>query len=280
MHSVYSVATSEVKLTDREYNGWGDLLEALQHGYLYMGPQTQRVTAADRQRLNPHADSRHLSSLVVALQTHDCVGNHPHGKRLHELASCDFQKAAAALVLLYPAIPLIFMGEECALPAAFRFFVDFQDKRLRRAVNRGRAREHPQHIWRGAIRPTDERAFQESKVTASGDRTVWDWYQALLRLRKDWRDNGGIEPSCLRVDGIRDAQMITLRYEIPGQLDRFVLVRLASPQGHDALPVAIEIDGQILLNSSDVETSATGSIIQLQACHAIVGIGTVNRVTK
>ncbi len=276
MHAVYSIATSEIRLTNREYGGWNDLLEALRHGYLYLGPHTRRVGTADRERLTPDADARHLSSLVVALQTHDSVGNHPHGKRLHELASTEFQKAAAALVLLYPAIPLIFMGEECALPAPFHFFVDFQDRGLRKAVNRGRAAEYPQHLWHGAIPPTVKDAFYHSKYTSSGDRSVWGWYQALLRVRREWRRNGWLVPGSLRVDEIRDARIIILRYETAGQRDHFVIARLDSPADVETPAVAVEIDGQILLNSREDRTAVSGDALQLRPCQAVIGTGTVH----
>ena len=37
-----------------------------------------------------------------------------------------FQRAAAALTLMYPSIPLVFMGEEFASNSVFPFFADFQ----------------------------------------------------------------------------------------------------------------------------------------------------------
>ena len=40
-----------------------------------------------------------MESFVTALQNHDAVGNHPQGKRIHQLTSKSFQKAAAGLML-------------------------------------------------------------------------------------------------------------------------------------------------------------------------------------
>lgn len=179
MQSLYSLLVPEVQLTPRTYHGSEDLAEALEHGYLYTVPQAKRVTSADRQQFHPEGDKRYLPSLVVALQTHDAIGNHPHGARFHQLTSPETQKAAAALLLLYPSIPLMFMGEENATAARFPFFVDFHDPGLRRAVDRGRAREYPQHAWDGALSPSDPAAFAAAKCAhaESQDETMFGWYR-------------------------------------------------------------------------------------------------------
>jgi alpha-amylase len=275
MHAAYSVATRELQLTDRQYTGWDDLLESLQFGFIYAGPPNTRVDAAARKRLTPGADRQYLLSLVVALQTHDCVGNHPHGQRLHNVASRQFQRAAAPLVLLYPAIPLIFMGEESAAASPFHFFVDFEDPRLRRAVNRGRAREYPQHSWRGAVRPTDERAFVNSKYLTDGDPVMRAWYRSLLQLRHKWRETGWLDPGHLQVDGYRDAGILVLKYCRSGQEDRFVLVRLASAND-DAAAVNVRIDGHVLLDSRAAAPTVGEQVVRLQAAHAIIGTGTLD----
>ena len=150
MHSVYSHALPDLQLSHRIYRGGDDLAEVLQHGFLYCfsGGKQTRVGAERRRDLSPEAGPPPIASFVTALQTHDGVGNHPHGKRLHHLTSKAFQRAAAALTMLYPGIPLIFMGEECASEAVFPFFADFEDPELRRAVDKGRENEHPQHVWK------------------------------------------------------------------------------------------------------------------------------------
>ena len=140
MHSIYSHGNPDVRLTDRHYVAARDLGEALEHAYVFSVPQAIRVTEEDRHRHHPNGDKQYIQSLVMALQTHDSVGNHPHGKRIHHLTCLDFQKAAAPLILLYPSIPMIFMGEEWATDAPFPFFADFEDQGLRQAVDQGRAR--------------------------------------------------------------------------------------------------------------------------------------------
>ena len=86
--------------------------------------------------------SRELPSLafVPFLQTHDQVGNRALGDRLSSLADKEPLRAATACVLLAPAPPLIFMGEEFAASTPFQFFCDFSGE-LAGAVTRGRREE-------------------------------------------------------------------------------------------------------------------------------------------
>ncbi len=277
MHSIYSVVAPEISVTHREYTGWDDLVEALQHGFIYNhfhnAAKARRVTDNDRRQLYPQGNESSLSllpSFVVGLQTHDSVGNHPQGKRFHHLTSVAQQKAAATLMLLYPAIPLIFMGEESATPSPFHFFVDYQDQRLRDAVDRGRAREYPRQVWSGALSPTDERAFHDSKCAARGDEQVFAWYQALLRLRKEWQRQGYLAPEHLRVEDDRRTAVISLHYEMPGAGSVFVVTKLLAASG-TVSDVEVRIDGQLLLDS---EGGGPGkSSVVLKSARALVGTG-------
>ncbi len=266
MHSVYSLGTTDVSLTRRPYVGATDVAESLQHGFIYTGPQVSRATQESRDALDLPADRSYLSSLVVALQTHDSVGNHPHGKRLHQLTSVKFQKAAAALFLLYPAVPMIFMGEECAAEAPFPFFVDFEDPRLRKRVDRGRAAEYPQHQWDGAISPSDPRAFYSAKCHAQSIRNldVADWYKKLIAIRKRFVAEGILTPRCFSVRTHSGNNYFELRYEDHTQ-DRAlsVHVRLQSPSGGQTGTVTVPVSGEILLDSEQRkypirETAALG----------------------
>ena len=188
MHSIYTHALPDLQLSHRVYRGGDDLAEALAHGFLYCfceGKPT-RVGAEQRRKLSREAGPPPIASFVTALQTHDSVGNHPHGKRLHHLTSRAFQRAAAALTLLYPSIPLIFMGEECASDALFPFFADFEDPKLREAVDEGRENEYPHHVWDIALSPSDPQAFASAKCHRADawDEDMLAWYRSLIKLRK------------------------------------------------------------------------------------------------
>ena len=244
MHSIYSTSVTDLQLTPRTYDGLEDVAEALHHGFLYRIPGATRVTGEERQRHEPPEDRGYLDSLVIALQTHDAVGNHPHGKRIHQLTSHEFQMAAAALMLLYPSIPLLFMGEETSSEAKFPFFADFEDPKLRKAVDRGRQREYPDHQWEGAVLPSDPLAFEQANLqSASGHMPTRAWYRALLTLRQRWRQSDILSAHNLDVTWSADWGYCRLNYRDQW----FVLVRLLPGQATSPFP--FQWRGQLLLDS-------------------------------
>jgi maltooligosyltrehalose trehalohydrolase len=192
MHSIYAQAVPEVMHVHRSYRPETDLAESLRHGYVFAGPPERRVTRAERTELQPHC-AADVHSFVVSLQNHDVIGNDPHGRRFHQVASPDAQMSAAALVLLYPAIPLLFMGEEDAADLPFRFFTDFTDEKLRDAVAKGRAREYPMHADAGAVSPVAAAAFTDSQMGPSQPGEMREWYRSLLNIRRRWRAGGSTE---------------------------------------------------------------------------------------
>ena len=87
--------------------------------------------------------SGNLSPLrfINFLQNHDQVGNRALGERLTALVDPRRLDAACALLLLTPAVPMLFMGEEWGSRTPFLFFTDHQSEELRTAVREGRRQE-------------------------------------------------------------------------------------------------------------------------------------------
>lgn len=130
--------------------------------------------------------------LVVALQTHDQIGNRAQGDRLAQQVGVDAMAGAAALLLSLPYTPMLFMGQEWGASTPWQFFTSFPDPELGRAVTEGRAAEFKTHGWKGAEvpDPQDVATFMRSKLNwdeaDEGDhRRLVDWYRGLLRLRRE-----------------------------------------------------------------------------------------------
>ena len=275
MHAIYSIALPESKLTQRDYHGSADVDEALRNGYLYRGPKIRRSDDEDRKQTHGENPSReYLSSLIMAVQTHDSVGNHPHGLRLHKLTSHDFQMAAAAIILLYPAIPMMFMGEEFASESPFLFFADFHDEGLRKAVDRGRKHEFPDADWTDAVMPSDERAFYDSKITLpESPNRITSWYEQLLKIRKQWQADGMLEPNQMEIKTSIEDNLFCINYKNSDDNSVFAVARFGTP-GTDPSPIKLTLDGTILLDSeSDVD--ASNGDIEIKTNHALVGTGKV-----
>jgi malto-oligosyltrehalose trehalohydrolase len=248
LHSMFAVVRPGEQLCHRVYRPAADLDQTLTYGYVYEGSLRR-----ERGRSLPSARVD-TSGLVYSIQHHDCIGNHPLGKRLHQLTSLDTQRAAAALLILSPAIPMLFMGEEFACPRPFQFFVDFTDEQLRRAVVEGRRREYPQHDWSSGVLPTDPRAFYDSKIgpARDGDAAMRRWYQALLALRKQWRASGLLDDARLSVDNDPQQGIFVWRYATD-QLTGTVVVRLVA---EPVVPAACRLSaaGTLLLDSRQGES--------------------------
>lgn len=186
LHSIFATVRPGERLCHRHYAPSTDLEQTLRVGYVFEG--TLREERGRRHPKN-RVDTR---GLVYSIQHHDFIGNHPLGKRLHQLTSPETQRAAAALLLLNPAIPMLFMGEEFASERPFQFFVDFSELHLRDSVVEGRRREYPQHDWSSGVLPTDAEAFTSSKIgpISAGDASMRNWYRSLIKLRHQWTDDG------------------------------------------------------------------------------------------
>jgi maltooligosyltrehalose trehalohydrolase len=80
------------------------------------------------------------TAFVGFLENHDQVGNRAFGERLAQLVPPAALRAATAVLLLAPSVPLLFMGQEWAARQPFLFFTDFGPD-LAAAVVEGRRRE-------------------------------------------------------------------------------------------------------------------------------------------
>jgi len=134
-------------------------------------------------------------SRIFCLQNHDQVGNRAFGERLSTQIGLPKYRAASALLLLAPEVPLLFMGQEWAASEPFLYFTDHAEP-LGQQVTDGRRREFSRFAAfansQEALKIPDPQAretFLRSKLNweqrlLSDSAACWRWYQALLRLRK------------------------------------------------------------------------------------------------
>ena len=193
-HAMHVLLTGEIEgyYIDYSENPIELLGRCLAEGFGYQGEPSRLRNA--RLRGEP---SRSLppTCFISFLQNHDQVGNRALGERIDVLAKSAAIKVAAAIFLLAPSPPLIFMGEEFAAATPFLFFCDFGPE-LAARVSEGRRKEFPTHDHRDSRGgrfeipdPNAEETFLRSKLdwTSAGlsphiDRL--NFYQTLLRLRQ------------------------------------------------------------------------------------------------
>lgn len=258
LHSVFAVVRPDEHLCHRRYVSGSDLDQTLRLGYVHEGTLRE-----ERGRIHP-ASPADAGGLIYSIQHHDFIGNHPLGKRLHQLTSTETQRAASALLLLSPAIPMLFMGEEFCCENPFQFFVDFGDKDLRTAVVEGRKREYPQHDWSKGMLPTDAAAFHDSKIGSAlnGDREMRAWYRDLLTHRKRWIVQGILQQRHMVVDSCIDKGIFVLRYRTAANCVT-VAARLSSLADSNDI-CDFSAGGELIMDSCPDRTS----LLQLLPNHA------------
>jgi malto-oligosyltrehalose trehalohydrolase len=157
------------------------LARCLAEGFAFQGEPSPYRNG--EKRGSPSADLP-PTAFVLFLQNHDQIGNRAFGDRLTTLADPEALKAAVALQLLAPNIPLLFMGEERMSRAPFQFFTDFHGE-LATAVREGRRKEFAAFSrFDGSEIPDPNAAetFDRSRVPESGDDS---FHRRLLELRHD-----------------------------------------------------------------------------------------------
>ena len=168
------------------------LCRALTGGYVYQGEPS-----AFRDGERRGEPSTHLPpvAFVNFLQNHDQVGNRAFGDRLTRLAKEEARRAAAAILLLAPQIPMLYMGEEWGEDRPFLFFTDFHDE-LADAVREDRRREFARFpaFSDPAVRETipDPNApdtfaasrLDWSELHAKGHQALLQFHRDLLAIRR------------------------------------------------------------------------------------------------
>jgi maltooligosyltrehalose trehalohydrolase len=133
--------TSQVALTGHregyfsDYTGTArELVACVRHGYLFQG---QRYCWQSKNRGRP---TRGLPprAFIHYIENHDQVANYGLGERLWTRTAPGKLRALTALLLLGPATPLLFQGQEWWASARFNYFVDF-DPQMNALVKTGRA---------------------------------------------------------------------------------------------------------------------------------------------
>ena len=164
------------------------LARCLKEGFIYQGEGSPNHDGKPRGKPSGDLPS---TAFVAFLQNHDQVGNRAMGERLIRLTDRERLRAATALLLLGPQIPLLFMGEDEGSESPFLFFTDFHDE-LADAVREGRRREFAkfdafadpearEHIPDPNARGTFDASIPEPGPAAGEWRAL---YRELLSLRQ------------------------------------------------------------------------------------------------
>ena len=190
-HVLHVAASGETKGYYADYKGDTEKLgRALAEGFAFQG---ELMPYRGHPRGAPSADLP-PTAFVAFIQNHDQVGNRAFGDRVTDFAPAAAVRAIAAVYLLLPQIPMLFMAEEWGAAQPFPFFCDFGPE-LADAVRKGRRAEFARfpEFQDLAMReripdPMAEETFASAKLDWEDIERVphsgWlDWYRRVLSVR-------------------------------------------------------------------------------------------------
>jgi maltooligosyltrehalose trehalohydrolase len=190
-HCLHVILTGE---TDGYYADYAArphalLCRTLAEGFAYQGEASPYQDGKARGEKSAHLPP---TAFVGFLQNHDQIGNRAHGERLSELVASDAARlAAAAVLLLAPAPPMLFMGEEWGALEPFPYFCDLSAE-LTVKIREGRRREFARFgKFAGDLElpdPASAATFEAAKLIwarrSHAQHAYWlDQYRRLLAIR-------------------------------------------------------------------------------------------------
>lgn len=221
-HAVHVNLTGETAGYYADFDSMGALAKVLTRGFFHDGTYSSfrgrdHGVELDRSTTAPWR-------LVVASQNHDQIGNRAVGDRLTGTLGPDRLAVAAALTLLGPFTPMLFMGEEWAASTPWQFFTSHPEPELGEATAKGRIGEFARMGWDESVvpDPQDPETFTRSKLDwaeiddpdAPAHRAVLEVYRRLAALREQLP--AGDEVRLADVTVAFDEQQRWLTLERPG----------------------------------------------------------------
>lgn len=204
------------------------------------------------------------TAFVSFLQNHDQIGNRAFGERIITIAEPRAVRAAAAVLLLAPSPPMLFMGEEFGTQTPFLFFCDFE-KDLAAAVTAGRRNEFARfarfsdpEMRRGIPDPNAEGTFQASRLDWNDlQQTVHqEWltfYRQLIALRRQHIVPVLAQACQLKASYTRENCALTVEWEFAENGRLALLANLtASPQSNELAATVAALNIPIIYSSAGV----------------------------
>ncbi len=270
-HAVHAAVSGERQGYYADFGSLGCLSETLRRGFFHAATYSSFRGRVHGRPLNTRVVPG--SALLAYTCTHDQVGNRALGDRPSAYLDAGQLAIKAALVLLSPYTPMLFMGEEWGARTPFQFFTSHPEPELAAAVARGRKEEFAEHGWAAAEvpDPQDPATFERSKLNWAElgepeQARLLSCYRRLLALRREyadiadpWLDGVGVEFD------EREGWIALCRNRI----------RLACNLSE--VTVVVPFGGAVLASWDEVESNAAGtavpghSFVVLEAVSGLAG---------
>lgn len=223
-HAIHTWVSGENHAYYGDFGSTKVLATALQRVFWHDGRYS---SFRGRTHGRPVKDDPDLWRFVIYTTTHDQTGNRAAGDRPSMNLSPKQQIAKAALVLLSPYTPMLFMGEEWGATTPFAFFVDHESEELRTATREGRMREFARAGWdpQEVPDPAAEDTFLSStldwdELDHAPHAEIVAVYRELLDFRRQHRLS---EARILKVDWSDDEGGRWIEVELDSPVARVTL---------------------------------------------------------
>ena len=265
-HAVHVALTGESAGYYEGFARHGDIAavaDALAHRFVFQG----QYAPHRRRRHGAPAIDVSADHFIISVQNHDQVGNRATGDRLSALVPPDALRLAAALLLLAPYVPMLFMGEEYGEVAPFLYFVSHSDPDLVEAVRAGRRREFVSFGWTGEVPdPQSEETFARARIhfelgNEGEHAKLRATYRELLAIR---REEPALRPGAARI-GVRSdasARWIAMRLDTPGARSLLALFNLATSERSIPLASDDATGWRARFATSDAQSGANAALLE------------------
>ncbi|HYG19030.1 MAG TPA: malto-oligosyltrehalose trehalohydrolase, partial [Ohtaekwangia sp.] len=209
-HALHALVTGEVNGYYEDFGEVSHLAKAFRDSYVYTG----QYSVHRKKHFGVLPAQNPYSQFVVFAQNHDQVGNRLLGDRLTTQLSFEALKLTAAVLLLSPHVPMLFMGEEYGEQNPFQYFISHTDKSLVEAVRKGRKEEFKYFGWKDEVPdPQAEETFRQCVLSwdwhADERRILLSWYRHLIAFRKSRAAMRGYGRGTVVVSPTTENRMIT-----------------------------------------------------------------------
>ena len=221
---------------------WGrpqEIISAIKWGFLFQG---QRYSWQKKSRGTPAFGIPH-ERFVHYIENHDQIANSGSGARIHQLTSPGRYRAITAVLLLAPATPMLFQGQEFAASSPFLFFADHKPE-LAALVRQGRREfisQFPSLAGAGIQRlladPCDPATFDRCKLDFAERKShgaASRLHRDLLRLRRE--DLVFRVPRAVVDGAVLGSEALVLRFFSDTSGDRLLVVNLGRDLRLAAVP--------------------------------------------
>ncbi|MGQ9695248.1 MAG: malto-oligosyltrehalose trehalohydrolase [Thermodesulfobacteriota bacterium] len=238
-HALHTLLTGEKRGYYQDFGEMEHLAKSFVEGFVFTGQHSSF------RRRRQGSSSRDIPAwrLVVFSQNHDQIGNRPLGERLSHLVNFSQLKLAAAVVLLSPFIPLIFMGEEYGEKAPFLYFISHTDPDLVEKVKKGRQEEFADFFPEGKMPdPYAEGTFAKCRLNhelcfQGNHKILRLFYQELIKLRRNLPPLKNLSKENLEIITWPDEKIFLVRRWTNEKEEACLIYNFAPMQVEVSLPI-------------------------------------------